>query len=273
MNIIDKQSKFQRITIANDPIYRGEHILYLDTTWQYASAFEYRYHESIATIPACACAGLDRVLIAGGGDGLAAREILRFGNVEIDLVEIDGEMINLFSEDKMLVGQNCKSLLDEKCKVHIKNAIDFAKESKEEYDLVILDFPSPSGANAAKKYDDLFSPDIINLFVSRLKPNGILSAQTSVHTEYLARYARNMLEFGYYLWNYDVYYDRRGAHDSFMISSKTNLSQQRDIPAACRYATERHIKTAFGKATEVGPEELEYYELFEHIEAIEYESR
>lgn len=272
LSLIKRQSKFQEIIIAMDSVHRGEHVLFLDDAWQYASMFEYRYHEIMATMSACAAVNLERALICGGGDGLAARELLRFPNVHIDLVEIDPMMIELFSTEKMLTDLNRRSLQDERVHIHIEDAFVFAQNAiKGSYDLVLLDFPSPGDGNKQKQYGDLFSGESADLFASLLKPEGVLTSQTSVQAETLVGFGRYFLDNGYYIWSYDAVYNSQGNHDTFTTASKCRLSKNRSVPKECKLLTDDHIRIGFSKATQYEQEDLDYFRLFEFVEAFDAE--
>ena len=267
------QSEHQQIRVAMDQSFPDDHILYLDNTWQYASVIEYQYHESIATMPACVCDGMAKVLICGGGDGLAARELLRFNDVEIDLVEIDKEMLRIYQNEEMLTKLNSNSLNDPRCNVICDDAIKFVDGcSQGKYDMIILDFPSPANENSGKKYLNLFSPNVTNKILVALRDGGVLVSQTSIQTENLVSYIRNLCDKGFHSWNYDAFYIRRGAHDNFTVSSRCRIGPTyRPIPKACRYITDEHVRCAFSDVTLVTEEEFEYYRLFEYQEEVEFE--
>ncbi|MCW3100404.1 MAG: Spermidine synthase [Chthonomonadaceae bacterium] len=123
----------------------GSFALYLDGDLQFDSRDEALYHESLA-LPALSLAhrtrpeGL-RVLICGGGDGLALRECLRFpGVAHADLVDYDPEVValgrNRFAEI------NARAFDDPRAHVHIADAWEFLTRA-EPYDVVLCDFTVP----------------------------------------------------------------------------------------------------------------------------------
>src|SRR5437763_10977958 len=74
--------------------------LFLNSHLQFSSRDEYRYHEALVHPGLAAAAGARSVLILGGGDGLAVREVLRYPQVErIVPVDLDPEMTRLFSKN------------------------------------------------------------------------------------------------------------------------------------------------------------------------------
>src|SRR6185369_18067850 len=98
--------------------------LYLNGNLQFSSRDEYRYHEALVHPGLGALPHARRVLVLGGGDGLAVREILKYPGVEsVTLVDLDPEMTKLFSTHPLLVQLNRGSLTSPK--VHVINADAF----------------------------------------------------------------------------------------------------------------------------------------------------
>lgn len=266
------RSKYQKIVVSSDPLHYGEHILYLDGMWQYNSAIEFKYHEVIATMSCCVSQELNRVLICGGGDGLAAREILRFPNVEYDMAEIDDEVIRLYQNEKMLTCLNQNSMNSDRGRVNAEDAVSFAeRQTPESYDVLVIDFPSPGDGNRDKNYPNLFSPEITNKFLRLLKPHGVVCSQTSIPPSFLIPHVRNLLGKGFFVWNLDNYYDAGSAHDNFTFACRYVPKQERDIPQGTRYLTRDHIRYGLSRLTEVDYEYLEFARLFEHTEDLEVE--
>ena len=90
----EEQSPFQRITIIDSERY-GKGLL-LDGCWMTAERQERHYHEALVHPALCSAERIERVLVIGGGDGGTARECLRHGEVQhLDMVEIDGRVVEL----------------------------------------------------------------------------------------------------------------------------------------------------------------------------------
>ena len=269
-SLIEVNTKFQNIKIDPSNRNSGDVILFCDDAWQLDTAVEFKYHESLITIPMAASPAIVKVLICGGGDGMALREVLKFPEVhQATLVEIDPGMISLFRDDARWSKFNNNSMKNPRAKVVTQDALAYARETPDLYDLIVLDFPSPSGSNSEKNYPNLYSPASLEVFLKKLKPSGVLSMQVSMPYIFLAATAQHLLSKGFYLWNYDTYYNTRNA-DSFMIASKQNLTQQRALPT-CRFANPERIKAAFSKATQVEQVSIDYFRLFCHGEDVEYE--
>src|SRR3990167_8775958 len=181
-------------------------------------------------------------------------------------------MIELFSTEKLLTNLNRCSLKSERIHIYTEDAFQFAqKAEKGSYDLVLLDFPSPGDTNKQKKYGNLFSNESADLFASLLKPNGVLTSQTSVQAETLVGFGRYFLDNGYYIWSYDAVYNSQGNHDTFTTVSKGRLEKRREIPKDCRLITDDHLRVGFSSATQYNYDDLDYMRLFDFVEAIDVE--
>ena len=93
--IFSRTTPYQRIVLTK---WKDDLRLFLNSHLQFSSRDEYRYHEALVHPGLAALPGAHHVLVLGGGDGLAVREILKYPSVEsITLVDLDPEMTHLFS--------------------------------------------------------------------------------------------------------------------------------------------------------------------------------
>ena len=148
-------SPYQRIVVTHGHVagYR----LFLNGNLQFAERDEYRYHEALVH-PAMSAQGAPRkVAILGGGDGMAAREVLRYPQVEsITLVELDANMTRLFSTNESLVRLNNGSLKSPRLKVINTDAFQWLADTQDTYDVIIVDFPDPTNFSIGKLYTTSF---------------------------------------------------------------------------------------------------------------------
>src|SRR5438552_3373534 len=130
-------SPYQRIVVTRGP--SGFH-LFLNGNLQFSSADEYRYHEALVH-PAMSLAGTPRrVLICGGGDGLALREVLRYPSVQqVTLVDLDPKMTSLSRAFPALADLNRHSFSDPRVRVINKDAMIWLGENAETFDAAIVD--------------------------------------------------------------------------------------------------------------------------------------
>lgn len=275
MILFEKQTKYQKIELKQHPFLKDEVILRLDGAWQFDSSIEFRYHESLITLPMACAPAISNVLIAGGGDGMAVREVLKFSESKVTLCELDPEMISLFQQ---LKGLNSGSLVDypHRVNIHIGDALSYVDSLPEGfyYDFIALDFPSPTASNMRKGYENLFSKQVMAKFLRVLHPTrGVLSSQASIRTPLFCGYASYLMQQGFNVWNFDTYYSAKGNHDSFLVASKGFMSQERSIPENVRFANKDRVRSVFSNRQRILPEDVEHYRLFGFLENVTHESR
>ncbi len=176
-----EQSVYQNIVLTT----RGDGVrLYLNGHLQFASVDEFRYHEALVH-PAMELAhAKKRVLIIGGGDGLTAREVLKYSQVErIDLVDLDPAVTRLASRNPHITRINENALSRQQ--VHITHADGFAflQQDHAAYDVVLFDLPDPREEGLAK----LYSREGYELAKRLLAPGGVMVTQAT--SPYYARRA------------------------------------------------------------------------------------
>jgi spermidine synthase len=149
-----KSSSYQRIVLTKN---KEEIRLFLNGNLQFSSKDEYRYHEALVHPAMTIAESPKSVLVLGGGDGLAIREILKYKYVEeITLVDLDGVMTDLFANHDMLNRLNGYALADKRVNVINADAFIWLKGNKKKYDCVIIDFPDPSSFGLGKLYSNAF---------------------------------------------------------------------------------------------------------------------
>ncbi len=150
--------------------------LFINGGLQFSTLDEYYYHELLVHPAMYLLPHAEKILIAGAGDGLALRELVKYPTIKkIDLVELDPEMTQLFKHNPLLCELNDSSLYDSRLIIYNQDAFNFIKEGKEKYDLIIFDFPDPHHDNVAK----LYSLEMYSLAKQRLKEGGILVTQST----------------------------------------------------------------------------------------------
>lgn len=156
--ILSQTSPYQRIILTESG---GNLRLFLNGNLQFSSKDEYRYHESLVHPAAQLSDRIDRALILGGGDGMALRELLKYTAVsEILLVDLDAAMTTLFTKNPRLRSLNNSSLTNPKVRIRNEDAFRFLRETKNIYDLIIVDFPDPSNFSIGKLYSDVFYSEL-----------------------------------------------------------------------------------------------------------------
>ena len=152
--VLKEQTPYQKIVMTK---HKDDVRLFIDGNCQFSTADEYRYHEALVHVPMNELSHREKVLILGGGDGLAVREVLKYDTVKsIDLVDLDAEMIRICSTNPNITGINQNSLLSDKLHVHIMDAYEYLETCKDAYDLIIVDLPDPNSEVLNKLYSNVF---------------------------------------------------------------------------------------------------------------------
>ena len=150
--------------------------LFLNGNLQFHSRDEYRYHEALVHPVMAAHGAPKRVLVLGGGDGMAVREVLRHPSVEhITLVELDPAMTQLFSTEPLLTRLNGHALASPKLSIVNEDAFGWLDRHDEMFDVIVVDFPDPSNHAIGKLYTTSFYA----LLARHLAASGYAAVQTT----------------------------------------------------------------------------------------------
>jgi spermidine synthase len=171
--IYARSTPYQRIVLTR----RGDDMrLYLNGNLQFSTRDEYRYHEALVWPVLGRVADPRSVLILGGGDGLAAREVLSDARVRhVTLVDLDPEMTRLFRDTPQLVALNRASLSSPRITVVNADAFRWVRQARDRYDAVIVDFPDPTEFSLGKLYTESFYREVARL----LAPAGVMTVQST----------------------------------------------------------------------------------------------
>ena len=169
-----QQTPYQRIVVTRS--HRG-FSLFLNGNLQFSSVDEYRYHEALVHPAFQAATKRAQVLILGGGDGLAAREVFRYGDEvqRVTLVDLDGAMTKLAVQSSELHELNQGSLDNPKMRVINDDAMQWLTDTKEQFDVVIVDFPDPNNVALGK----LDTTRFYALLKSHLAPGAMTVVQST----------------------------------------------------------------------------------------------
>jgi spermidine synthase len=175
--VYSKTTHYQRIVVTRN---RAGFQLFLNGNLQFSSADEYRYHEALAH-PAMALAAeggreVRRVLVLGGGDGLALREVLKYPSVEeVTLVDLDPEMTELARRFTPLARLNRGALDDPRVRVVNEDAMLWLEGEGAPFDAALVDFPDPNSFALGKLYTTRF----YGMLKRRLAPDAAVSVQST----------------------------------------------------------------------------------------------
>lgn len=171
--ILKKQTEYQNIVMTK---HKDDLRLFINGNLQFSTLDEYRYHECLVHIPMKVSPQKENILILGGGDGMAAREILKYDEVKnITLIDLDKDMVELCKTNSDVVDVNKGSLSNEKLNVINSDAYKYLEESSGIYDVIIIDLPDPNDENLNKLYTDVF----YRLAGNHLSETGVMAIQST----------------------------------------------------------------------------------------------
>jgi len=164
----EEKTPFQKIEVIENEFF-GK-ILLIDGLVQTTEKDEFFYHEMLVHPAFVSHPSPEEILIIGGGDGGALREVLRYDVRKVSLVEIDKKVIEI---SKKFFPKLSSSFNDSRVKVIIANGAEYVKELKEKFDILIVDSSDPIGPSKA-----LFEKDFYISLKKIIKENGIIISQT-----------------------------------------------------------------------------------------------
>lgn len=167
--LYNKVSDFQKVAVL-DTVEFGR-MLTLDNVIQTTERDEFVYHEMITHVGLVTHPNPRRVLVIGGGDGGAIREVVKHKEVEKAVhVEIDEKVIEA---SKMHLPTLSCGFEDSRVEIRIEDGIKHVAENKDTYDIIIIDSTDPVGPAVG-----LFSEEFYRQVYDALKEDGLFVAQT-----------------------------------------------------------------------------------------------
>ncbi len=267
--VLSEATPYQQITVTR---FRDRVRLFLDFSIQFDTMDEYRYHEALVHPAMGLAPRRSEVLILGGGDGMAAREVLRYRDVaRVTLVDLDPRVTTLFRDHPDLAPLNARALSDPRVQIVNQDAWAFVEESSASFDVILIDLPDPKTLALSK----LYSREFYHLLVERLAANGLVATQSG--SPLFAREAfwsvvstleatRNPLAPGEGLavLPYHVHVPSFGEWGFALASFAPLASRAPDLPEGLRYLTPVTWAGAQGFAPDTGRVEVEVNTIQSH---------
>jgi spermidine synthase len=251
--IFARSTPYQRIVLTREA---NDLRLYLNGNLQFSSRDEYRYHEALVHPGLARLATPHDVLVLGGGDGIAVREVLRYPSVtNVVLVDLDPEMTRLFSTQELLLRINQSALLS--ARVHVVNADAFTwlKSNTNQFDFIIADFPDPSNFSLGK----LFTTTFYARVQTALRSPGAIAVQCT--SPWVARKSfwcvdETLRVSGFVTEPYHLYVPSFGEW-GFILASREPLPQVLRLPDGLKYISEASTRDMFHFPPDMGPVKVE----------------
>jgi spermidine synthase len=238
--IYARSTPYQRIVVTR---WKDDLRLWLNGNLQFSSRDEHRYHEALVHAGLASLPWARRVLILGGGDGMAAREVLKYPNVDsVTLVDLDQGMTDLFATSQELVSLNQGSLVNPRVRVINADAGKWLEQSDEIFDFAVADFPDPSNYSLGK----LYTVSFYRLLKKHLAESGLAVIQST--SPYNARHAfwsvdASLREAGWRTWPYHALVPSFGEWGYILAGKGYRMPES--IPVATRFLTPEVLKSLF----------------------------
>ena len=184
------QTPYQNVVLTKRHIAAGKPdvlSLYVNGALQFASNDERIYHAYLTTPPMLAAYRREHVLVLGGGDGLALRDLLRWNPRQATLIDIDPQLLRLFrGEDEQAPAWLSRALTElnegafDDPRVRVIEGDAFIEVERlaaagRRFDVVVADLPDPSHPDLNRLYSDYFYARIAQL----LSPDGAFVTQST----------------------------------------------------------------------------------------------
>jgi spermidine synthase len=236
-----KDSRYQRIVLT---AWKDDLRLYLNSHLQFSSRDEYRYHEALVHPGLASLAGARRVLVLGGGDGLAVREILKYPSVEhVTLVDLDPAMTALFTSNAKLVALNEGSLTNPKVTVVNADAFVWLDTNAEMYDFAVVDFPDPNNYSIGKLYTAAFYR-LLNRHIAEGGSFVVQSTSPMFAPKSFWSIVETVKSAGLRTYPYHAYIPSFGEW-GYVLASRLPYMKPTFLPAGLKYLTPAIVAQAF----------------------------
>jgi spermidine synthase len=247
--IFARDTRYQHIVLTR---FKDDIRLFLNSHLQFSSRDEYRYHEALIHPGLSAIPAPRRVLVLGGGDGLAVREILKYPQVEnITLVDLDPEMTRLFSTNPMLTALNLKSFSSPKVRIINADAFPWIVSNSDDFDFIVIDFPDPTNYSLGKLYTTTF----YKAAARHLSAQGLMVVQST--SPMFARdsfwcIAETLKQAGLRTYPYHVYVPSFGEW-GFVIAGSREYQLPTTMPNGLRFVSVQSLPVLFQFPPDMSP--------------------
>jgi spermidine synthase len=266
--IYAKSTPYQRIVITQG---RAGFQLFLNGHLQFSSADEYRYHESLVHPALLAHGAPQRVLVLGGGDGLALREILKYQTVrEVTLVDLDPGMTQLSRNFPLLAKANENAFADPRVTVVNQDAMIWLEEPTPPYDCAIVDFPDPNSFPLGKLYTTRF----YRLLKQHLTDDAAIGVQSTSPLFTRSSYwciIRTLEAVGFYVKPYHAAVPSFGEW-GFALARLRPFDAPAQVPLKLRFLDEATLPALFVFSQDIAPLPVDVNRLDNQVLVRYYES-
>ncbi len=240
--VYSKSTPYQRIVLTRN---QNDIRLFLNGNLQFSSRDEYRYHEALVHLGLSQIDSPKKVLVLGGGDGLAVREILKYPSIEqVTLVDLDPAMTKLFQSVPMLCALNQNALQSAKVCVINTDAFLWLRANQQQFDFIVVDFPDPSNFSLGKLYTNAFYRQLY----AALNEHGMAVIQSTSPLVARKSYwciAHTLESVGFYVRPYVTYVPAFGLWGYHLVAKSLTTNPTYRLPEKLQYLHPALIPSLF----------------------------
>ena len=239
--VFSRNTRYQRIVLTK---WKDDLRLFLSSHLQFSSRDEYRYHEALVHPGLASIDAPRRVLVLGGGDGLAVREILKYPGIEsVTLVDLDPEMTELFTRHPLLKKLNSEAFSNPRVKVINADAFVWLDQNQEIYDFVVIDFPDPTNYSLGKLYTTAFYR-LLSRHIARGGRVVVQSTSPLFARQSFWSIANTLKQAGFHTWPYHVYVPSFGEW-GYILAGAGDYQMPSRLPAGLRFLDVKTLPQLF----------------------------
>jgi spermidine synthase len=247
--ILMRDTPYQHIVLTR---WKDDLRLFLNSHLQFSSRDEYRYHEALVHPGLASIPAPRRVLVLGGGDGLAVREVLRYSQVEsVTVVDLDKGMTDLFRYNPMLTALNQEAFHSPRVRVMNADAFPWVDSTTDSFDFIIIDFPDPTNYSLGKLYTTAFYRAVAR----HLSRQGMMVVQSTSPMFARDSYwciVQTLREAGLRTYPYHVYVPSFGEW-GFVLASFDDYTPPKSLPTDLRFVTASGLASLFDFPPDMSP--------------------
>lgn len=166
--IMSHDTRYQHLVVTrreNGPGGQPVLTFHINGRVQFTSIDEKIYHAMLVTPAMMAAARREHILIVGGGDGLALRDVLAWDPKSVTLLDLDADLVKFFTypmEDglnKPFLAMNQGAFLDPRVETRFGDAWLSTEDlitAGRRFDVIIVDLPDPNHPDLNKLYSTGF---------------------------------------------------------------------------------------------------------------------
>jgi spermidine synthase len=261
--VLVRQSPYQRIVVHKKD---GHYGLALNGFPQFSTRDEHRYHEALVHPPMVLAPSRENVLILGGGDGLALREIWKYPDVrEVTMVDLDPMMTDLARTHPLFVDWNKNSMNDPRLRVRNEDAWKFLEEDTRLYDVIVVDLPDPTNIALSK----LYAVEFYRMLRARLAKGGMISIQSGEIAPFRRKpywcIARTVEAAGLRIQPYAIFVPSFGHYVWTLASNQAFDAARAKVSAPTRYLSSETLAASLRFDPDLVDREVEVNTIDTHV--------